>query len=262
MPDSDPIRKSAFSQLIFDLIENPPGERVKRKIAPRQPMVVKPCLICGKEFRSAPSVKAKFCSKECTVKHMSLVPRKPRRGEEVPCPQCGKLSYRSQGQIGSGRIFCNRSCSDDYQRRNRVTKKCSYCGKEYTKSPSQAWDTCSNECRGLARIKRPLDRTHNGRPDHPNRSLKGWQYEHRLVTEKSIGRYLASEEVVHHKDGNKSNNDPSNLEILSPQDHNALTWREHNGTLYDKVAQADELAAKLAEYERRFGPLPDSDPEP
>lgn len=29
-----------------------------------------------------------------------------------------------------------------------------------------------------------------------------------------IGRYLTSEEVVHHKDGNKQNNTPSNLELF------------------------------------------------
>lgn len=39
--------------------------------------------------------------------------------------------------------------------------------------------------------------------------------EHRLVMEKMIGRYLHPSEVVHHKDGNKLNNSPENLQLFS-----------------------------------------------
>lgn len=39
--------------------------------------------------------------------------------------------------------------------------------------------------------------------------------EHRLVMEKMIGRYLLPEEVVHHKDKNKLNNSPENLQLFS-----------------------------------------------
>lgn len=37
--------------------------------------------------------------------------------------------------------------------------------------------------------------------------------EHRLVMEKMIGRKLLSSEQVHHRDGNKQNNSPENLEL-------------------------------------------------
>lgn len=33
--------------------------------------------------------------------------------------------------------------------------------------------------------------------------------------ESALGRYLTESEVVHHKDGNKLNNQPSNLEVFS-----------------------------------------------
>lgn len=53
-------------------------------------------------------------------------------------------------------------------------------------------------------------------PNHPNRR-KHTPYilEHRLVMEKMIGRYLLPNEVVHHKDGNKLNNAPENLQLFS-----------------------------------------------
>lgn len=49
--------------------------------------------------------------------------------------------------------------------------------------------------------------------DHPQSTQIGYVLEHRLVMEKLLGRYLETHEVVHHKDGNKQNNHPSNLQV-------------------------------------------------
>ncbi len=45
------------------------------------------------------------------------------------------------------------------------------------------------------------------------------RHEHRVVMENYIGRPLFSWEIVHHKDGNKRNNDINNLEIMSQGEH-------------------------------------------
>lgn len=44
---------------------------------------------------------------------------------------------------------------------------------------------------------------------------EGYVLEHRLVMEHILGRYLLPTEVVHHKDRNKLNNSPDNLELFS-----------------------------------------------
>ena len=53
-------------------------------------------------------------------------------------------------------------------------------------------------------------------------------YVHRWVAEKHIlGRKLRPGEVVHHTDGNKLNNDPSNLEVMWKSKHDkehGLEW--------------------------------------
>lgn len=56
--------------------------------------------------------------------------------------------------------------------------------------------------------------------DHPHRRQTGLMFEHRLVAEQSLGRYLRPEEVVDHIDGLHLHNAPSNLRVFpSNRDH-------------------------------------------
>ena len=45
------------------------------------------------------------------------------------------------------------------------------------------------------------------------------RHEHRVVAEKMLGRKLRKGEIVHHKDHNKHNNSPENLEVMTQSDH-------------------------------------------
>ncbi len=55
--------------------------------------------------------------------------------------------------------------------------------------------------------------------DHPNRTNNDYVLLHRVVMENYLGRILNSNEVVHHKDENKLNNNISNLKLMTNSDH-------------------------------------------
>lgn len=57
------------------------------------------------------------------------------------------------------------------------------------------------------------------KPEHPHSDGKGYIREHILVMEKYLGRYLTEDEVVHHIDENKLNNDISNLQLMTKYEH-------------------------------------------
>jgi hypothetical protein len=69
-------------------------------------------------------------------------------------------------------------------------------------------------------------------PFHPRaQKYTGYVYEHLLVAEKKMGRPLHPNELVHHKDKNKSNNDPQNLKVMTKGAHASL----HSNEYWDKM---------------------------
>lgn len=114
--------------------------------------------------------------------------------------------------------------SDEWKRmmskRNKSNKNPAWKGGRVIKESGYVWVRC---------------------PEHPAATPGGYVYEHRLVMEKYLGRYLEPWEHVHHIDGNRSNNDLSNLQLMSNFEH----ANYHNSQLSesDKAQRAKGLIA-------------------
>lgn len=66
---------------------------------------------------------------------------------------------------------------------------------------------------------------------HPYSDVQGYIFEHRIIMEMKIGRYLKPHEVVHHINEIKHDNRLENLELMDHGEHTAM---HHTGLKRDK----------------------------
>lgn len=62
-------------------------------------------------------------------------------------------------------------------------------------------------------------------PNHPRANIWGYAFEHMLVVERAIGRFLMAGEIVHHLNEDKTDNRPSNLVLTDNGFHRTLHRR-------------------------------------
>lgn len=175
------------------------------------------CEECGKKFFIEKSkvrarekhCKIKFCSRECYRKH--------NKTKEKICPICRKSFAPSNSKT----IFCSNKC--------RITsyavgeKVCPNCGTKFIPQRSKT-KFCSAHCRNAFAHKRYLATGHfwyeNGYKIIV--TIDGHKKEHIFVMENYIGRKLKPDEVVHHKNGCRTDNRLENLQLMTRGEHSRL----------------------------------------
>lgn len=135
---------------------------------------------------------------------------------------------------------------------------CSACGASF-KPDGRARKFCSKTCFGLQERGDQNRNWQGGKahhvagyvlihaPEHPHANSNGYVPEHRLVMEKHIGRALHNFEVVHHRDGDKANNELSNLELMTRGGHSV-----HHNRRPDLVPEVDCRACGRTFKGRRY----------
>lgn len=157
---------------------------------------VRECPTCGDSFVGTTGKVNPYCSPGCNFR---------------PCIRCGDLfaarSNRSR--------YCSLAC--------RVgPATCEECGKSFQASRHTAMRFCSRQCWGDARLPIGATRVNADgyirvKVPHGESKSRGWRNrwmpQHRWVMQQMLGRPLDPAEQVHHKNGDRADNRPENLEL-------------------------------------------------
>ena len=122
---------------------------------------------------------------------------------ETICEECGAVVKMPPSQYKrSKNHFCSRQCHMKYMNREL--------------NPERMTD----EVKEKLRVKRL------GTGSGKSYEKTFGRHTHRIVAEQKLGRELLPSEIVHHIDGNKRNNDPSNLEVMTQAEHCRIHFRK------------------------------------
>ncbi len=62
-------------------------------------------------------------------------------------------------------------------------------------------------------------------PEHPRANISGYVKRANLVLEKKIGRYMVKGELAHHRNENKTDDSPGNLQLCTVSEHAIIHQR-------------------------------------
>jgi len=119
-------------------------------------------------------------------------------------------------------LTCTRAQNKQWKQAR--AKPCLDCGKLTSKAGIARCRTCNNKAMSGAKHYAYKGGRHttaggyvylSGHHDHPNANDVGQIAEHVLVMSQALGRPLLKGENVHHKNGNRADNRPENLELWS-----------------------------------------------
>jgi hypothetical protein len=164
------------------------------------------CMVCGKVFSSY-NKNPLFCSNACRSKSLED-PLNAKSDEVIAFYRSGNTLDETAQYFG-----CSYKIIRNILIRNKIPRRVAAKRDQFGKKNS-TW-------------KGGRSRTRDGyisisMPDHPSASKNGLILEHRVVMESHIGRYLTSQECVHHKNFIKDDNRIENLELMTRSAHQSL----------------------------------------
>jgi predicted nucleic acid-binding Zn ribbon protein len=166
--------------------------------------IMKECVICGEVVTG----RGRTCSNSCRGKLSNIDKGKGRKLATSNCIVCGS-EFEVRHDLAGINITCGDKCSREQRRQKMLGDKNHQYGLKGDKNDSWRGGRYINS-HGYVRVHCP---------EHPN-SVGSYVLEHIKVMSDYLGRPLdTSVEAVHHRDENKQNNDISNPQLMSYEEH-------------------------------------------
>lgn len=86
--------------------------------------------------------------------------------------------------------------------------------------------------------------------NHPLAHKDGKVLYHRHMASLKIGRWLTNEEIVHHIDGNRVNNDVNNIQVLESQREHTIIENKIRGNTIHTISNCKDCSKELKMYDR------------
>ena len=197
---------------------------------------VKICQNCNKQYKSRKKT-SKFCSKACFYIGRS---KRKRIWIKRKCLQCGKIFNGIPSEVKRNRaIFCTKKCYLEWRRKQRLIK-CENCGKIFERHNIKR-RYCSRKCFDMA-LNKGLVHKYKVWKDKNGYMLRGKKggtiFEHRFVWENHYGS-IPEGWIVHHLNGNRSDNRIENLVAMPRKRHSPIiiieTYRKRIIELEKKI---------------------------
>lgn len=164
------------------------------------------CKYCKKEIVKTHKTKTTFCSISCSKRYYWGLSNSPYRTKEYITNLSLKTKERWKIK-GHPKGMKGKKHSEETKIKLKEKRKF----RVGDKAPS--WKGGKQKIHGYIKI-------HN--PTHPYCDSKGYVFEHRLVMEKKLGRYLKRNEIPHHINGIRDDNRSENLVVLLVNKHSSL----------------------------------------
>lgn len=147
------------------------------------------------------------------------------------CDWCGKEFERLECYMkGKKHCFCSRQCLADFSSKSK--NPAAYAELKDLSGVSTHMKKLNedmNSARMTIETRKKLRNARLGKGECNGYSKIYGNLAHRVIAEQMLGRPLTQNEVVHHRDGNRYNNEPENLVVFPTAGdharfHNQFRW--------------------------------------